>query len=106
MQTRSVGTQPELDAIVLFYPPLSNITYTGRWMTWFILEISFHDVIVTDLYPTLYDYSASVSNLLVAVNPAAHLKSRDYASEDADARWVYVCHLGEACLSCGGNEYQ
>ena len=68
---------------------------TCRWVSWFQLEIQFDTVLVDDLYPTLYDYSQTISNLRIAINPEAQVKSRDFASPFADTRWVFsfpACH--------------
>jgi hypothetical protein len=63
-----------------------------RWISWFQLEISFHDVRVPDVYPHLHDYTTSIARLSIAFNADAILKSRDHSSPEADPR--YVCMQG------------
>ncbi len=43
-----------------------------------------------DLYPTLYDYTLSIANLLVAFNGAAEMRSRDYTSVVASTAPVHL----------------
>jgi hypothetical protein len=80
-----VNTQALLDGVLIFRPPVTNVTYYGRWKDsidaqWRVLEVVFDRVVRTP-YPTLADTSLSIGELEVSINPAATLKSRDNSSQ-------------------------
>lgn len=89
VRTPDVSTQSQLLDLIVFDPPLENVTYHGEWQTWYVLRVYFDSITVQPpLYPNLHDFKQAVGELQVAVNPAARLLARDHSSPVALTNFV------------------
>lgn len=79
-----VATQQDIDALLEFVPPITDVTYTGEWISWTELRITFGRVPDND--PDLaVPYSRtreqwSVGSLVVRMRLPSPMRSRDRSS--------------------------